>query len=119
MSLLLYLCNSLALPPIFSAILLALLIAFMHGINLMLITVVPKRLAKSGKVATYSGLLNAFTYVGASVSGYGFAYLAEAFGWGITILTWAVIALCGALLCLIAAPRWKRFRAKYSDNDGQ
>ena len=116
-SLLLYWGNSLAMPPICSAILLALLIAFMHGINLMLITVVPKRLAKCGKVATYSGLLNAFTYVGASLSGYGFAYLAEAFGWGTTILTWAAIALCGALLCLIASSRWNVFCRTYSHND--
>ncbi|MBR2132539.1 MAG: MFS transporter [Oscillospiraceae bacterium] len=114
-TLLLYWSNHPSFPTLFSALLLAILIAFMHGINLMLITVVPKRLIKSGKVSTYSGLLNAFTYVGASISGYGFAYLAQTFGWSATILTWAIISLIGALLCLIAAPMWKVFRQKYAD----
>lgn len=114
-TLLLFLGDRWKLPSLLSALLLALLIAFMHGINLMLITVVPKRLASSGKVAFYSGLLNAFTYVGASISGYGFAYLAEQLGWGTTILVWAMIALAGALLCLFAAPRWKHFCRTYAD----
>lgn len=115
-ALLLYLGHRLSLPPLFSAFLLAFLIAFMHGINLMLITVVPKRLIKSGKVSTYSGILNAFTYVGAALSGYGFAYLAQHFGWGATILTWSVIALSGAVLCFIATPLWKRFCQTYANS---
>lgn len=115
-SLLLLLCNRLSLPTLASALLLALLVAFMHGINLMLITIVPKRLVKSGKVSTYSGLLNAFTYVGASLSGYGFAYFAERFGWGFTILSWAVLSLAGFVVCLIATPLWAAFRRTYEQD---
>ncbi|MBP3379020.1 MAG: MFS transporter [Clostridia bacterium] len=98
-----------------SLILMAVIIACMHGINLMLISVVPKRFLKSGKVATYSGILNACTYIGASIATYGFAAIAENHGWNATILTWIIISAAGLLVCLIAAPMWKRFRREYAD----
>lgn len=98
-----------------SALLMALIVGCMHGINLMLITVVPKRFAKSGRVSTYSGLLNACTYIGAALSTYGFAALAQSAGWRFTILTWALTALFGCAVCAAATPLWRRFRRDYAD----
>ncbi len=95
-----------ALVP--SLILMALTVAAMHGINLMLISIVPRRFVVFGKVSTYSGILNASTYVGAALSTYGFAALAETFDWNFTILTWIAISLIGALLCFFAARIWQR-----------
>ena len=112
---LLYLVNVASSSIVFSMLFMAVIVACMHGINLMLITVVPKRFVKSGKVATYSGLLNSCTYIGASISTYGFAALAESFGWNFTILTWVMVSLAGVLVCLCAIPLWKRFRRKYAD----
>ena len=107
---LLFLVNALApaaaLVP--SLILMALTVAAMHGINLMLISIVPRRFVVFGKVSTYSGILNASTYVGAAISTYGFAALAEAFDWNFTILTWVAISCVGALLCFFAARIWQR-----------
>ncbi len=98
---------SLLIPAV---VLAAMIIGCMHGTNLMLITVVPKRFAKLGKVSTYSGLLNACTYIGAAVATSGFAAIAQSFGWNTVILFWGIIAALGLLLCLIATPRWKRFK---------
>jgi OPA family glycerol-3-phosphate transporter-like MFS transporter len=95
-----------ALVP--SLILMALTVAAMHGVNLMLISIVPRRFVVFGKVSTYSGILNASTYVGAAISTYGFAALAEAFDWNFTILTWVIISLVGALLCFFAARIWQK-----------
>lgn len=95
-----------ALVP--SLILMALTVAAMHGVNLMLIAIVPRRFVVFGKVSTYSGILNASTYVGAALSTYGFAALAETFDWNFTILTWVAISLAGALLCFFAARIWQR-----------
>ena len=111
----LYAVNLFGGSVVFSMLLMAVIVACMHGINLMLITVVPKRFVKSGKVATYSGLLNSCTYIGASISTYGFAALAESFGWNFTILTWVMVSLAGVLVCLCAIPLWKRFRREYAD----
>ena len=112
----LYLANVAGASIVVSALLMAVIVACMHGINLMLITVVPKRFAKSGKVSTYSGLLNACTYIGAALSTYGFAALADSFGWNFTILTWVAVSAAGAGVCLAATPLWKRFRREYADN---
>ena len=100
-----------------STVLIALIIAFMHGINLMLITVVPKRFLKSGKVSTYSGILNACTYIGASLSNYGFAVLAETKGWSFTILSWVIISVCGLAICFAAVPLWNRFTHDYAEGE--
>ena len=111
----LFLVNSLApaaaLVP--SLILMALTVAAMHGVNLMLIAIVPRRFVPFGKVSTYSGILNACTYVGAALSTYGFAALAETFDWNFTILTWVAISLVGALLCFFAARIWQRHLDAY------
>ena len=95
-----------ALVP--SLLLMALTVAAMHGINLMLISIVPRRFVPFGKVSTYSGILNASTYVGAALSTYGFAALAETFDWNFTILTWVIIALVGAVVCFFGARIWQR-----------
>ena len=97
---------------IFSILFMALLVACMHGTNLMLIAIAPKRFKNTGKVATYSGIMNACTYVGAAISIYGFSALKD---WGTTILIWAFIAILAALICLGAVKRWQKFRCEYDD----
>ena len=91
-----------------SLILMALTVAAMHGINLMLISIVPRRFVPFGKVSTYSGILNASTYVGAALSTYGFAALAEKFDWNFTILTWVIISFAGAVVCFFGARIWQK-----------
>lgn len=49
----------------------------MCGVKHMLISLFPKNSAKLGMVSAFSGVLNAFTYVGASISSYGFAAIAD------------------------------------------
>lgn len=108
------LCSILLLPiyskNVFLAILLiAITTACMHGINLILITWVPRYYARYGKVATISGIMNAFTYVGSAISTYGFGALSERYGWYFTILTWIVIAAVGTVLLAFNIRRWRRF----------
>ena len=91
-------------------LLIALLAACMHGVNLMLIGQVPAFFAKYGKVSTFSGILNACTYIGSALSTYGFAVLSDAYGWSFTILGWCLIALAGTLLTLFFIKPWTKFR---------
>ena len=98
-----------------SMLLMAMIVACMHGINLMLITVVPKRFIRSGKVSTFSGLLNAGTYVGAAIATPVFALIAENASWNANVLTWALISVAGVAVCLATVPLWKRFRKEYAD----
>ncbi len=92
-----------------TVLLMTLITGGMHGVNLMLISHVPKRFAKYGNVSTVSGLVNSFTYVGAAVATYGIAKIAEVFGWKTTVAVWAVILILGTTVCLLAIPKWKKF----------
>lgn len=97
---------------IVSMLLMAVIVACMHGVNLMLIVVVPKRLKFTGRVSLYSGILNSGTYIGASVSTYGVAVISEAKGWNFTIFLWAAVSVLGAAICLTIAKFWKSYAIK-------
>ena len=84
----------------------------MHGVNLMLICMIPPHFAGYGNVSTISGLLNACTYIGSALSAWGAAFLAEHFGWNAVLTAWAAAALLGAALCLSLARRWESLRVK-------
>lgn len=73
----------------------ALIVACMHGVNLILISFIPGIYGNNENVSELSGTLNFMTYVGSAASAYGFAMLSENFGWGGTVASWAVIALLG------------------------
>ena len=92
-----------------SILLLMLLTACAHGVNLMLISHVPKRFRKYGNISTISGCVNACTYVGSAISTYGIALLVEKIGWQWTIASWILIALLGLVACLVATRPWRRF----------
>lgn len=102
----LYLLNG--VHPIFSVAFSAMLTGCMHGVNLILICMLPPFFAKYGIVSTASGVLNSCTYIGSALSTYGVALLSKQLGWNYTLLIWLAIALCGALVCLISAKPWKR-----------
>ncbi len=109
-----FVCSVLMLPlfgrsVVLSVILMALITACMHGVNLMLITRAPIHFARYGKISTMSGLLNAFTYIGSAASTYGFALLSDRFGWYFTIGSWVVTAGAGTLFCLLLTKKWKKF----------
>lgn len=91
--------TSAAMSVIFSAA----LTGCMHGVNLMLICMIPAYFKKSGNVSTISGVLNSCTYVGSAVSTYGIAYISDNLGWGATLLSWTAIAVLGTVVCLAVA----------------
>jgi len=89
----------------------ALMIAtgLMHGINTMLISLVPLHFANKGRASSMSGLLNAFTYVGSGLSGIGIGAIATGHGWANVVLTWTIVAFVGLIACLLCAKKWKQF----------
>jgi len=89
-----------------SILMMAIITGCMHGINLMLIGILPARYQSIGRVSTVSGILNAFTYGGSAISSYGIAALSDHFGWKTTIITWCIIALFGTMMNSICIKRW-------------
>ena len=80
---------------ILTALMSALIVACMHGVNLVLISFLPGIYGNNENVSELSGTLNFMTYVGSAASAYGFAILSDKFGWNGTITSWIVIALLG------------------------
>ena len=97
-----------SVSPVLSILQAALIIGLIHGINLMLISILPKRFSNTGKVAFISGLLNFFTYVGSALSTYGMAWISELLGWQMTIITWALIAFAGLCMCAVCIKKFKK-----------
>jgi len=92
--------------------LMAMVTGCMHGVNLMLISLVPKRFKKYGNISTISGIVNACTYVGAAISTYAIALLSERIGWRNTVGVWFIIAIVGTVSCIVALKPWNKFIEK-------
>ena len=92
----------------FSVVFSALLTGCMHGVNLLLIQMLPPYFAKSGNVSTASGVLNTCTYIGSAASTYGIALLSEKAGWNATLTCWTAVAAVGTVICLICIKPWKK-----------
>ena len=92
-----------------TVLLLGLLVGCMHGVNLILVCMVPPYFGRYGHVSLISGVVNSGTYIGAAISTYGIALFSDVFGWHSTLYLWAAIAAAGMLLCWCTARRWARF----------
>lgn len=93
---------------VLSVVLSALLTGCMHGVNLMLICMVPAFFKKYGNVSTVSGVINSCTYIGSAMSAYGIAFISEKHGWDFTLKIWLFIAIAGTLICMASVKGWKR-----------
>ena len=90
-------------------ILAALICGCMHAVNFLYISCLPGRFAKYHKAATASGFCNACTYIGAAISMYGIAAIAERMGWSATALSWIFIAALGVVFSLLAYRKYTKF----------
>ena len=95
-----------------SVFLSALITGCMHGVNMILVSMIPPFFKKFNRVGFISGLVNSCTYVGSAISSYGIAWIADKSGWNLVILFWTIAALCGTLLCLMRIKPWKKFVRK-------
>ena len=93
---------------VLSVLFTALLTGSMHGVNLILIGMIPPFFAKRGNVSTASGVLNSCVYIGSAISTYGIAVLSDKIGWEKTLLVWFGIAALGTVLCFVCTNPWKK-----------
>lgn len=100
--------------PVVSVLGMAVLTGAMHGVNLMLICMVPAYFQKTGKVSTVSGVLNACTYIGSALSTYMIAYLVEKFGWQLNLQLWLGVTAVGTVVCALLQKPWKNISKELS-----
>lgn len=104
----LYLTNgaSVAMSVVFAAI----LEGSMHGVNIMMTTMLPPYFGKYGRISLISGTLNFSSYIGSAVSGVGLAAVSEKYGWNGTLLLWGIIAFAGAVICVGMSGKWNKIK---------
>jgi len=85
-------------------------IAVMHGVNTMLISIVPLHFSNIGRSATVTGAMNSFTYIGSGLSTYAIGRMTIGLGWEVTLVSWVIIALAGMLVCLLCSKKWSKFK---------
>ena len=88
----------------------------MHGVNLMLISLVPAAFRRFRRTSLVSGMLNACTYVGSSVSAYGLAEFSAVRGWSAVQTLWVAAGILGTALCFFCVIPWRRFRREETEN---
>ena len=93
-------------------ILAAMITGCIHGINLMFISYMPRFFRSTGRVSTVSGICNACSYVGSTLSSYGVAWLAARLGWQSALLSWGVLAAVGLVLCGVMVKKWTVYAEK-------
>ena len=96
---------------LFSVAAFAVVTACMTGTNVMLVHVIPTYFVSFGRVATVSGVVNATVYIGSSIATFGIGAIADRFGWSTLLVVLCFVAGAGAVICLAAAPLWRRFVA--------
>ena len=84
---------------------LTLVTSFMHGVNLMINSYVPKRFKKYGNVSTFAGIINACTYIGSAIAYPLFLSITD---WYVTVIVCTAIAVLGTLCGFIASKRWNK-----------
>lgn len=84
-----------------SVALLALVNGFIHCVNSLQTCYLPLYYKDSGKISTYSGILNFATYIGSAASTYIFAKISESSGWSTTILSWVIFAAAGIAITVV------------------
>lgn len=87
------------LNPILSVVCLGAVCGSINGVNYALISILPGHFAASGYVSSISGVLNACTYVGSTISSFGTAALSEGGGWYAAELLWLICASLGVVIC--------------------
>ena len=100
--------------PVVSVLGMAILTGAMHGVNLMLICMLPAYFQKTGKVSTVSGVLNACTYIGSALSTYMIAFLVEKFGWQLNLQLWLGVTVAGTIVCFLLQKPWKKINEELS-----
>jgi OPA family glycerol-3-phosphate transporter-like MFS transporter len=95
---------------IIAILLSALIVACMHGMNLILICMLPASFIRFGRVSMITGMLNFGTYIGSAISTYGMGKISDLFGWNAVIVSWIIIAALAAVFCFVCVGKWKKFK---------
>ncbi len=92
-----------------TVVLFTLLSGMMHGINLMLVSLLPSYFTRMGIVSTVSGIVNCCTYIGSAIVTYGIGASVDLVGWETITAVWCFAAAAGCVACFFCSRTgWSR-----------
>lgn len=90
-------------------ILLAVVTTIVYGGNQIAVVLIPSCFAKFNCTGSITSLINSVSSFGAMAANFGFGFLAQKYGWDVTIWSWIIITAVSVVLCAVAIPVWKKF----------
>ena len=107
--LLLVLCFIGKIPLILVVVLITIVNTFKNAIHQFFTVEIPSVYTKYNKAGMVAGILNAFATFSGIIASVFYGYMAENFGWNVTVASWLAFAIVGMLLSFAATPLWKKF----------
>lgn len=99
---------------IVSVVFIGAVIALMLGVNTLYLTFIPLCFGKIGRASSITGLLNAFSYGAAALSGIAIGFISQNFSWTVTISMFTLAALLGTVAGFAGSGVWKRGKDRLS-----
>ena len=98
--------------PVVGIVCFAVLSGLCHAINLLLTSSTAVYYRRTGHVSAISGMINACTYIGSSVSSYGIADFSTKQSWSIVFFLFLAVMALGTLITAFAVRKWNCFAAQ-------
>ncbi|MBQ7400100.1 MAG: MFS transporter [Clostridia bacterium] len=90
-------------------LLLTLFTTFMYSGHQLINVIIPSKFARFNLTGGVASILNAVASFGAVAANFGNGYLADHFGWTVTIIVWNCMAVLAAIFAFLSVRRWNRF----------
>ncbi len=81
----------------------------MYSCHQFINIIIPSYFIPYHKAGSVASILNATASFGAVFANIAFGFLAEHYGWTVTIASWSVIILLSFVFCVVATPFWRAF----------
>ena len=91
-------------------VLLTVVTTFMYAGHQLINVIIPAKFAAMSLSGGVASILNAVASLGAVAANLGFGFLADRYGWNITIISWNIMAVIATIFGLLSVKMWDKFK---------
>lgn len=91
-------------------VLLTVVTTFMYAGHQLINVIIPAKFAAMSLSGGVASILNAVASFGAVAANLGFGFLADRYGWNITIISWNIMAVIATIFGLLSVKMWDKFK---------
>lgn len=86
--------------PVLFSLSLGLCSMLVHGINIVIMSIIPMSLSRSGKSSSIAGSLDSCSYLGAGMMAFATGIMLRTLSWSAILMLWATISIVGGSITL-------------------